>query len=393
MVMKSSNNHASTPALYICLFVVAMLSTSLQAAEVKILATPDDGVQPRLVTDIEGGVHLLYFKKRLQRPDAREGNLYYRSYDAQLGTFGLPVRVSSQAFNMQTYSIARAGMAIDGTGRLHVVWYRPREGQFYYSRSNPNRDAFEPQREVVSQYADGIDAGADVAALGDEVAIVWGAGDLSREYERTVFARLSSDNGTSFAPDVMIGNPDLGACACCSLAADMQRSGELSVAYRSAINGIGRHMQVLTVDYNADGLSTGSYAPVQPLQEWELSACPLSTYDFIAQEDKSDWLVFETESRIVELQLDSDEPPRAVADPYSTTRQKNPAIAINAEGERLIVWGEAISHSRGGRMNGVIVDSKGVSRPLLDSAIVQTVPDYSFPAAAPLPDGGFLVLY
>ena len=119
-----------------------------------------------MLQDADGGIHLLYFKKRLNRPAAREGNLYYRHYDAKQQRFGLPVKVSSQAFAMQTFSIARAAMAIDGEGRIHVMWYMPREFQFNYTRSNSERTQFEPLRAMVSQYAEGIDAGGEVAARG-----------------------------------------------------------------------------------------------------------------------------------------------------------------------------------------------------------------------------------
>lgn len=69
---------------------------------------------------------------------------------------------------------------------------------------------------MVRKFAEGIDAAADVAADGTRVAIVWGAGDLSRESTRTVYARFSSDHGASFDDEIQIGNPELGACACCS---------------------------------------------------------------------------------------------------------------------------------------------------------------------------------
>ena len=74
-------------------------------AEVLIQATPDNGLQPRLSVDSNGDVHLLYFKKRLNTPAAREGNLYYRQYNLEAGQFGLPVKVSSSAFAMQTLSL------------------------------------------------------------------------------------------------------------------------------------------------------------------------------------------------------------------------------------------------------------------------------------------------
>ena len=99
------------------LAILLLLCSVVARAEVFVTSTPDGGLQPRLVTAADGGVHLLYFKKRLSAPSAREGNLYYREYLREERRFGLPVKVSSTAFNLQTFAIARASMAFDGEGR------------------------------------------------------------------------------------------------------------------------------------------------------------------------------------------------------------------------------------------------------------------------------------
>lgn len=375
---------------FILLLSIAAMGTS--QAEVIIQATPDDGLQPRITVDAEGTVHLLYFKKRLRAPSAREGNLYYRQYLPAQNRFGSPVKVSSQAYDLQTFSIARAGMAVDGEGRVHVIWYLPRESQFFYSRSNTQRNRFEPQQAMVSQFGEGIDAGADIAAFGSRVAVVWAAGDLSREYERTVIARLSTDHGASFGDELQISDPGLGACACCSMAADFTDSNSLQVAYRSAIDGIGRHMQLLTVDIKEQRMSGMSYGPVNPLQQWEVSFCPLSTNDIALDVNADQWLVFETESRIIQINLQDPLKPNAVAEPFTKTRQKNPTIAFNRRNEHLIAWGEAISHARGGRLNIKLFDAGGGPKDYLLPEEI-TIPNFSFPAAAGLENGDFLVLY
>ncbi len=373
--------------LALSLFVI-----SSAYADILIQKTPDGGFQPRLNVDSNGDVHLLYFKKRLSAPSAREGNLYYRQYLTLEKRFGLPVKVSSEAYNLQTFSIARASMAVGGDGRIHVVWYLPRANQYYYSRSNSEATRFEAQRPVVAQFAEGLDAGADIAAIGSKVAIVWGAGNLSREYERTVYGRLSTDSGATFSDELRMGNPELGACACCSLAANYADQNELSVAYRSAIDGVGRHMQLLSLQINNGELQSGSYGEVTPLQKWEMSSCPLSTNDIAEDANTEQWLVFETESRIVQLKLDAQIQATQVAEPFTETRQKNPSVAINAQGERLVVWGEAISHAKGGRLNMRLFEEDGSAK---DGPFTEeiTIPNYSFPAAANLPDGNFLVLY
>lgn len=378
------------------LAMLLLLCSVVARGEVFVTSIPDGGLQPRLVTVADGGVHLLYFKKRLSAPSAREGNLYYREYLREERRFGLPIKVSSTAFNLQTFAIARASMAIDGEGRAHVIWYLPRENRYLYARSDVQRLQFEEQRSLVSAYIEGVDAAADVAAEGNQVAIVWGAGALSAEQERTVYARFSDDGGESFGAEQRVGNKDLGACACCSLAAEFDPQGRLSIAYRSAIDGVGRHMQWLTLHAETSSLATanealrGDYSPLQPLQEWEMSSCPLSTNDFALDTNGEPWVAFETAARIIRLKANGTA--AAVQEPATQTRQKNPSIAVAANGDVLTAWGEAISHSKGGALRAQLEDANGVIIEWeLGTEI--TLPNFSFPAAAAIGGNDFLLLW
>ncbi len=391
-MFKTVVNKGFYSAVPMLVLVGSLIYSTVLSADVLLMPTPDNGVQPRLVQDESGGIHLLYFKKRINRPAAREGNLYYREYNASSRQFGNPVRVSSQAFNMQTFALARSAMAIGGDGRIHVMWYLPRESEFIYSRSNPERNSFGMQRSMVSENVEGIDAGGDIAAFGEQVAIVWGAGDLAREDERSMFARFSHDYGATFGKEIMIANPELGACACCSLAAGYESEQLLYLAYRSAIDGTGRHMQVLSIDDVDSEPTESNYLPLQELQKWEASFCPLSTNDIELNVGEKNYVVFETESRIVIMDLQNPEDIFRAGEPFTETRQRNPAIAINYKGEQLVAWGEAISNSRGGRLNLRVFNADGDDSEYRLSEELQ-IRDYSFPAAASLPDGDFLVLY
>jgi len=129
--------------LLLLLLMVPLLAWSQSGIEFQ--PTPDGGIHPRMFQDRQGDVHLLYFRKRSTSPRAREGDLFYRQYDAASQDWGSAVKVSSQSFNFAD-PIYRANFAIDGEGRIHVIWYQSRPDQFFYSRSSPQRTEFELQR-------------------------------------------------------------------------------------------------------------------------------------------------------------------------------------------------------------------------------------------------------
>jgi hypothetical protein len=94
----------------------------------------------------------------------------------------------------------------------------------------------------------------------------------------------------------------------------------------------------------------------------------------------------------MELDLTTQDKASPIGEPFIETRQKNPALAINKNGERLIVWGEAISHARGGRLNMRLFNIEG-DNTNYEMAQEINIPDYSFPAVVALPNNDFLVLY
>ncbi len=374
----------------VLLLMLAMPGANAQSG-VDIQRTPDRGLHPRLLQDDAGNVHLLYFRKRNSNPRSREGDLFYRQYDAASFDWGPARRVSSQSFN-HADPIYRANFAVDGDGRVHVVWYQSRPSRFFYTRSDPGRTAFEPRRSLVEVNLEGIDAGADIAASGSGVVVSWAAGELVREDERTVYARISNDGGETFSPEYAVGDTGLGACACCSLALEYENPHRFVVAYRSAIDGIGRHMQLLTVEQSPGSAISTDYAPLHDLQKWELSACPVSTNDIGRDYQQRNWLVFETESRIVQLNLDAGGVPARVAEPATRTRQKNPAIAFSSDGYKLIAWGEGVSFTRGGTLNWQLFDDEGNAVPAPEQPPIN-IPDNSAPAVTITPNGSFLILY
>jgi hypothetical protein len=381
----------SSLILLIWALVLLLLPVIAKAqAGIEIQRTPDNGLHPRMFQDADGAVHLLYFRKRSNSPRSREGDLFYRQWDTAEGDWGTAIRVSSKSFNYAD-PIYRANFDIDNDGRIHVVWYTARPSEFMYTRSSPERSEFGLQRSLVSENLEGIDAGADITVSDNNVAVVWAAGALTEEDQRTVYARYSTDYGETFSNEIMLGDKSLGACACCSLAVEHNQQDQLIVAYRSAIDGVGRHMQLLSID-PSDVNQEKNYASLHALQQWDLSACPVTTNDFGEDYQQNDWLVFESESRIVQMNITAGTDPELVAEPTTRTRQKHPSIAFSSDGYKLITWGEGISFTKGGTLDWQLFDNNGEP---VEAAVKQevTIPDNSSPAAVVTPAGSFLILY
>lgn len=356
---------------------------------VSLARVPDGGLQPRVQMDPEGQAHLVYFRPDSRSGRTRLGQLVYRQGDPARGDWGPALTVSTDRY-AHGDPIYRADFAVADDGRIHAVWYQPEPGEFFYARSDLARTAFEPQRRIVSEQLAGIDAGIALAVQGMQVALVWAAGDLSREESRTVFVRRSTDGGETFGSEQRLGDPAMGACACCSLAASLDTRGTLTVAYRSAIAGTGRHMQIVQQDLLGTEGGAVHYRAPEDLRHWDLAACPVSTNDWVASATHGELLVYEQLNRIAWLAL-SGETAAWVAPQIPDTRQKHPALAVDPAGRMLVAWGEGPGFVSGGQLHWQLLDSEG--QPLRAGAPESvTIPDYSA-VAVMATAAGFTVLY
>src|SRR4051812_32360859 len=102
--------------LIAALFFVARTLGS--AGPIKLLATPDDGIQPQAATDAKGVVHLIYFKG-----DPKAGDIFYVRREPGQNEFSNPVPVNTQPHTaMAMGTIRGAQLTVGKNGRLHVVW-------------------------------------------------------------------------------------------------------------------------------------------------------------------------------------------------------------------------------------------------------------------------------
>tara|TARA_R110002072_G_scaffold13418_7_gene56190 strand:- start:19994 stop:21154 length:1161 start_codon:yes stop_codon:yes gene_type:complete len=366
---------------YILFLFTAQICLPLQGQsaiqEVVYERVPDKGIQPQLLTDHTGTTHLIYFNRTTHEGRNRSGDLYYRQR-LDGNKWSQAVKVSDKSFNHMG-PVGKASAYIDDQQRVHVVWFLP-DGGYLYSRSNLARTAFEPGRAIVTEFTDGLDAEASLTGVDNLITISWHAGSLMNEAARAVYSVTSENYGINFGASQLTSDPTLGACACCTLDSQYDNQKNLQIAYRSAINNVGRHMQV---NYQALQSQTRT---TKSVGEWTINACPVSSNQL-----HKDWLVFETQGNLFQINFLVDDV--ATALPARDIRQKHPVIATNTDGLRLIAWLEADGYFKGGTMALRVFDAN--NQPVEVTAIPAeaNVDDFSVVGATGLSDNRFLVLY
>ncbi len=367
----------SSNMLRVSLITFALLFASQVTAtpSLSLERVPDNGIQPRLFTDNKGQMHLIYFKRvsSTSRGPAL-GKLYYR-YRISRERWS-EAEVVSGLFRHGD-AVRKASVVAGDAGSIHVVWFTSDKAPAYYYNRRID-DKFQTPRSIVKTNLNGVETEASIAVLGKQVSIVWHAGSMLEESTRQVFRMLSTDNGETFGREVAISERRLGVCACCGLTSSLQSDDEFLVAYRSAVNDSGRHMQLLK--FNGDWQTNN-------IGEWNLTTCPVSSNSLTGN-----WLVFETKGVLYKFDVRKDAPSIQVSSKEDTKRQKHPDIAIGDVGEQLITWGEGPGYFDGGILN---LQLRGVDGTLLSTPDTSgtEIPRFSVAAAAYTVKSGFVVLY
>ncbi len=113
-VLTIAQSGAYVPLLKSDLFSEA----SGREAAVRLMKTPNGGIQPQAVIDERGRLHLVYIAGE---PFA--GDVYYVRREAGQETFSTPIRVNSQPGSAIAFGAMRgAHIAVGKKGRAHVAW-------------------------------------------------------------------------------------------------------------------------------------------------------------------------------------------------------------------------------------------------------------------------------
>src|SRR5215831_6040337 len=183
-----------------CLWALHAAAAEINLSrKVTLTRVPDGGIQPQVMVDAGGVVHMVYYKG-----DPGHGDLYYvRSRDGG-ATFSAALRVNSQPGSAIAAGNIRGGhIAVGKNGRVHVAWngsHAPAAKMgaepMLYTRMDSAGRAFEPERNLI-QSAWGLDGGGALAAdSAGNVYVVWHAPAPGAEGEanRRVWIARSTDD-------------------------------------------------------------------------------------------------------------------------------------------------------------------------------------------------------
>jgi hypothetical protein len=348
-------------------------------------------------------VHLLYYSG-----DAHKGDLYYTKSPDAAASFANPIRVNSQAGSALAAGTIRGGqLALGRGGRIHVAWngsgiaepvglVNPDSGKpgapLLYTRSAEQGTRFEPQTNLM-RHSFGLDGGGSIAADPDgNVYAGWHGIAVSEatgkegEARRRVWIAKSTNNGASFSEDARAWPEETGACACCGMKLFATPKGDVLGLYRSATASVHRDI------YFLHSRDHGRSFQGRLLHKWEINACPMSSMDF-AESEGSIVAAWETGGQVYWSRINQSDPQSARVVPATGEGKgrKHPRIAMNRDGEVLLVWTEGTGWQRGGSFAWQRYDQEG--HPLGESGQLDGIPVWSFAAVTARADSGFTIFY
>lgn len=385
----------TTLALVVCMLMVTTFAApSIAQPRVDVLRVPDAGIQPDVVVDAAGVLHLVYLAGSPGNAD-----VFYTSSRDGGQHFAPRVRVNSQPGSaIATGTIRGAQLALGRNGLVHVVWNGSgtaeptppvRAGQkpgapLLYARSAPGGAAFEPQRNLITATRH-LDGGSSVTA--DEtgnVFVAWHGNAIDGaegEEARRVWLARSADDGRTFAAEVPISPVETGVCGCCGLRV-AAGGGNIHVLYRAATRMVHRDVHALQ---SADG---GRTFVARKLDAWELGACPMSSMAIVPGGDAT--YGWEHDGNVAFVSGNAASVAPALANPQeASARRKHPRLAAGDDGTVLLAWATGTGWNKGGAVGWQLFAN---GEPVGPIEAREELPVWSFPAVAAVGDR-FVLLY
>ncbi|HEV3025628.1 MAG TPA: hypothetical protein VGX76_24315 [Pirellulales bacterium] len=309
-------------SLHTLLKFPTMASAADHGERVTTVAVPHHGKPVAAKNGPAGTVHLLF--------DSADGPQYAKSTDGGR-TFGPPLAVVDRGSRKPGLEFGAWDMAVDQAGRVHVAlgtnaWklkLPEEEWAFYYARLEPGAKAFAKLRNINRTPSEGFSLACDDKG---NVTACW--------LNDRLYANVSHDNGTTFAPQVEI-DPDLNPCNCCTTSCIYGPDGKLAVLYREETDDE-RDMYLVSWDQVRNEVSRTRVSGTP----WKIDACPMSYYAISRNQDGF-LAVWPTQGEIYFAQLDSQGrrlPPAEIKTP-GHSGMRTGMVALSApDGSTLVAW-------------------------------------------------------
>ncbi|MBI3664792.1 MAG: hypothetical protein HY236_00965 [Acidobacteria bacterium] len=307
--------------------ILLLAAGNLEAAGVMTVLIPGGGIAPHAAVDSKGVVHVVY---------GREGNGYYVKSADNGRTFSAPLRVNTRDRVVSVGRERGPRIALGGSESVHVAWIGPAGKGAYYTLLESGK--FLPERNL-NEAGSAVDGTAIAADSRGRVFVLWLDSRLPEDprspVANAIFFARSEDNGVTFAPseEMKSGYPGR-ACACCNLAATIDKQGTLWVAFRGGYEAL-RDMQLAA---SRDGRRF-TWHEVHK-DGWKLVACPMSGADLLVDTTAALPAVAWMSQGEVYFRL-GDGPRQAAPLPRAGNRNF-PLLLANASGDRLLAWTEGM---------------------------------------------------
>jgi len=371
-------------ALLLALCPLAAASRAA-AVGVTVARVPEGGLQPQVVVDAAGTVHMIYLTGAPNAAKIR----YTRSTDS-CRTFGNALDVNaSDTPAIATGTMRGPQLALGPGGTVHVAWMSSPEAMCY-ARLPRGARAFEKPRNLVTSHP-GLDGGGSVAV--DEqnrVFVAWHAPDHKNggEESRRVYLATSADDGVTFSPERAIFDRPTGACACCGMRMTAAADGSLLIVYRGVQNKTDRALYLIASTDHGQTFRGDLFAPMT------LGTCLMSTASFATARDTT-LIGWETAGKVSfgkVIKGDEDAPRKVelLADVGDGPNQKYPSLAFAPDRSKILcAWTERTKFGKGGHVVWRIYYGDGGST--TDQR--DDLPAFSLPAAFAVPNGDLFLFY